>query len=791
MTTFWNFKQYPSEFESLHDFMNFELGAVMGFGTPDSWLPNRETTIAVCTTVMAALVALYVYRSITQRTYHSRTRHVANEVELVRLCEEIREEPLSTLDRNIRHLVNSDSTIPGPSSFYYKNESVEISALVSASRYGRVDIVKYFLHNFSKCIQVTHTSNLDLPVGRYHSMREIHKCSALYAACFNGSIETVTHLLKAKANINQRDCLGRTPLQVACQRGHMMLVQELLSNGAKVNSSDNCGYTALLSAVSERHANVVTVLLEHNADIRHSSFDGHTALHIAAEDGSKQIVELLLQHDPKLACLHSYDQKHKLASPLYLAASRGHISITKLLMDASTRSATQVPDILLLWGAALVKPQHQYVRASVQRYWIEALELKEQHSLITSSLAPLEFYEYRYEMSHIDDVIGYFSSQMSTPNHPHNTITPTKQNGGINFAELGSDKSISLSSDGYIEVFYQSLIILERCLGYGDPLVIKRLLEVAKYMLSKRKYLQSETLLCRALEMSMDRTSQFPKNNFCHNSEMEYELKVMLKNLCDVISELLQNNYTELRFSVYLNYISTAFEGYVGKARYDCYNNPAKINDHVILLMLAVLAAWVSYREQIFDPNDTGIDYSEYDECENLAQKLINEHLFVCNGTTLLHLTLGKLGTRDSLVRDYPFLKDLSGFVEALLTWGTDDIVNLSNESGDKPLHIAACRARSDLEASQLILPLLSHCAHQDAVNSIGKTAAEIQRHQPLKLNSPMNLRCFCYNVIVNESLPYETWSLKKYFTEHDKVLLRLHDPQCAKIQFNEFNTRL
>ena len=45
--------------------MNFDYTYVMGFGTPDSWLPNKETTVALCTTIIAAVVAsLYIYRFI-------------------------------------------------------------------------------------------------------------------------------------------------------------------------------------------------------------------------------------------------------------------------------------------------------------------------------------------------------------------------------------------------------------------------------------------------------------------------------------------------------------------------------------------------------------------------------------------------------------------------------------------------------------------------------------------------------------------------------------------------------
>ena len=775
--------------------MNIDLSRTMGFGPSDSsWLPNRDTTVAICTTLIAALFAVYVYKTITHRSFHTRTKHVANEVELVRLCEEIKDEPLSTLDRNIRQLVNSETRVVGPYTFYYKEDSNEKSAIVSASRYGRVDIVKYFLNNFSKCVHVSSTANLDLPIGRYHSMLEVHKCSALYAACFHGSIETVIHLLKSKADINQPDCLGRTPLQVAAQHGHMMLIQELVGKGADVNISDDHGFTPLLSAILEKHIKVVTVLLEHNADLYHTTNDGYTALHIAAENGSRKMIELLLKYDSSLSKHYSYDCKHKLASPIVLAASRGHISTTQLLMETATRSPAQDPDVLLLWGAALLSPQHKYIQSSVKRYWIEALELKEQHQLLNSSLTPLDVYEYRYEMSRIDEVIGYFSSNPSSTNTSptSNTIrdisTPTRIHDRPGFADFSLNNTIYLTPDGTTDVFYQSLIIFERCLGYGDPIVIKRLIEVSRYMLSKRKFYQANQLLCRSLEMSMDRITRQPNSNFCHHSEIEYEIKSMLKTLSDILSDIMSGNYTDLKFSVYLNYLLTAFDSYSNEARYDCNGNPAKINEHVVVLMLSVLAAWVYYRNRIVtipheDMNDTS-ELTEFEECESLSRKLINRHMFLCNGTTLLHLTLAKMGTRDSLVRDYPFLKDLSSFISTLLIWCNKEVVNLADSTGDRPLHIAAQRARTDQEAAQLVIPLLKNGAHIDACNARGKTAAEIHRHKILKRNKPSCLTCLCYNTIISSRINYEILPVNCDFTERDRLLLRLHDSSHAKKEY-------
>ena len=421
----------------------------MGFGPSDSWLPTRGTTVAVCTTLIAAVIALYVYKSVSSRQSRQvRTPHVSSSFDIVRLCREIQYESLTTIDHSVRTIVNSETSKPSLYTFYQKDRTVEQSAIVTAGRFGRVDLVKYFLHNYPDCVQVDQSANLDVPVGRHHCMREVHDCSTLYAACFNGSIDIVQHLLKARASLKKTDCIRRSPLQVAAQRGHTELVEYLLSRGAQVNAADSHGYTPLLSAVTERNKDVVQCLLKNGADPCLRAKNGQMALHVAAELGNKPIVELLLQ-TKSLSCPRDHDSKHRLAPPYILAASRGHLPTCQLLLQAMNLTPTQTPDVLLLWGAAQVSPQHRYIHPSVQKWWTEAVELRQQHVSISVSLTPLEVYEYRSEVSTVDEVAALFSSQPPSP-------------------------------ESYEEITYQSLLIMERCLGYGDQLVIQKILEAGR-----------------------------------------------------------------------------------------------------------------------------------------------------------------------------------------------------------------------------------------------------------------------------------------------------------------------
>ena len=731
----------------------------MGFSPSDSWLPTRGTTVAVCTTLIAAVIALYVYKSVSSRQSRQvRTPHVSSSFDIVRLCREIQYESLTTIDHSVRTIVNSETSKPSLYTFYQKDRTVEQSAIVTAGRFGRVDLVKYFLHNYPDCVQVDQSANLDVPVGRHHCMREVHDCSTLYAACFNGSIDIVQHLLKARASLKKMDCIHRSPLQVAAQRGHTELVEYLLSRGAQVNAADSHGYTPLLSAVTERNKEVVQCLLKNGADPCLRAKNGQTALHIAAELGNKPIVELLLQKK-SLSCPRDHDSKHRLAPPYILAASRGHLPTCQLLLRAMNLTPTQTPDVLLLWGAAQVSPQHRYIHPSVQKWWTEAVELRQQHVSISVSLTPLEVYEYRSEVSTVDEVTALFSSQPPSP-------------------------------ESYEEITYQSLLIMERCLGYGDSLVIQKILEAGRYLLEKKKWYQAEKLLCRALEMSMDRCSLWNPSNHCLTDELEWETKITLKQTCDLLDEMLRHGFDGLHFSTYLSYAVSAFEPFEDKARLCCNGSPAKINSHLILLLLSLLSAWVQHKVSYYrhsdssDISESSLDLTELDRCETLARKLVEKHLFICNDGTLLHLALTKLGTRDSLLPQYIFLKNISAFLDSLLSWGASRVVNLADSNGERPLHLAASRARTEFESHQLLTPLLRYRVHRDAVNASGKTAIEVQRCRVLRPSLPLPLQCLVSRQLITDC--ENSSALAQHLRNTDRYILGLHCPSTASVEYVE-----
>lgn len=171
----------------------------------------------------------------------------------------------------------------------------------------------------------------------------------LFVAVEKGSSAEVTRLLLlwsgARADVNRRDWLFRTPLYVAATNGRDDVVRVLLEAGADVFSF-KFGYkiaSALHGAAAEGHAGVLRALLDaviaNNDTKKDDDFVDRgdliscwTALHYAAAKGHAEAVRVLLYYSPipvvDVNCVNNVDQ-----TPLHLAASGGYIEVLRLLLD--------------------------------------------------------------------------------------------------------------------------------------------------------------------------------------------------------------------------------------------------------------------------------------------------------------------------------------------------------------------------------------------------------------------------------------------------------------------------
>ena len=117
----------------------------------------------------------------------------------------------------------------------------------------------------------------------------------LHAASARGDVVVLTQLLSAKADINQRDAYGRTPLHVATFAKQRAAVRALIQAGADTGALENDRYDAVtLAAVADDEETLRILLgLGASAKLVTSRFEG-TALIAAAHLGHDGVVRQLI-----------------------------------------------------------------------------------------------------------------------------------------------------------------------------------------------------------------------------------------------------------------------------------------------------------------------------------------------------------------------------------------------------------------------------------------------------------------------------------------------------------------
>ena len=85
------------------------------------------------------------------------------------------------------------------------------------------------------------------------------------AAAGQASVEMLTLLLDAGAEVNAREHGGFTPLHQCAENGHLAAIKLLLARGADPQARADDGRTALAFALAGEHEDVARLLREHGA----------------------------------------------------------------------------------------------------------------------------------------------------------------------------------------------------------------------------------------------------------------------------------------------------------------------------------------------------------------------------------------------------------------------------------------------------------------------------------------------------------------------------------------------
>ena len=115
---------------------------------------------------------------------------------------------------------------------------------------------------------------------------EVRLRTPLAAACDGGSVDVVALLLEKRADMHQVfGSRSLTAMYVAAQEGRTSVVEHLLAHRANVNQENGDGRSPLFGASQEGHDNVVEVLLAQNAAVNSVNKQGWAPLSCASMRG--------------------------------------------------------------------------------------------------------------------------------------------------------------------------------------------------------------------------------------------------------------------------------------------------------------------------------------------------------------------------------------------------------------------------------------------------------------------------------------------------------------------------
>ena len=155
--------------------------------------------------------------------------------------------------------------------------------LVEAAFEGDVEKITHLLDNGASAKYIDYEGRTAL-----HSYIRVHD---------DGSVDIPMLLIsRGRADVNQKDSMGRILLHMSSSKGNLSLTELLLMHGALVDLKNDDGATALFEAACQNNLKIVELLLRKSADPNITDTWGCSPLHDPCLKGNYEIVERLLKH---------------------------------------------------------------------------------------------------------------------------------------------------------------------------------------------------------------------------------------------------------------------------------------------------------------------------------------------------------------------------------------------------------------------------------------------------------------------------------------------------------------
>lgn len=579
--------------------------------------------------------------------------------------------------------------------------SSRLSPVVLAAKEGRIGIIQFFIDSFKDLIDINYGSSFEYP-----------------------DLYLLDMQLVKKMKTNRV-----TAVNAACVGGFTEIVKILVRAGGSMNLPDDFGYTPLGNASRYGREDTVEFLLRRGADISRRTHDGYAPIHLAAMHGQAGIVKMMLSKMLSPLYPKSGRTEHdEVPCPLYLAAARGWQPV----VDAFTSVPSCPPecklDALLLLGAAarlFSKEVTDKNKKGVADLWIEARRMKDKREYLMAVVPPVAAYHNKQELVTEASIKGLFES----PNF-------------------------------IVDSLYQCLIIHERCMGFVNS--FDWVFNVGIKLFQNTQYEDAEQLWQRAMQMHYE----FAKKKITSDNPRPPDLSGCIAYMIQfslAIEEMVHNDYTPMWFE-YINYALQQLKLVI---LLGLQSNYGILNISTILklyrILLQIFSCWITKE----------IGEKALSSSKNLSSKQVysdalerSGQSFVDTANVLTHSNTIKLALYPAAPithhsEHFQNVKRLPSLLIALLDWGGRDTIDDVDNDGNRPLHIAARLTKKALR-DVLIPILLSHGAHQDALNSEGKTAEELFKEAHPKDSNPFptlvpKLTCLSCRALLASSVPFNT----------------------------------
>jgi ankyrin repeat protein len=122
-----------------------------------------------------------------------------------------------------------------------------------------------------------------------------HNRTLLHAAAIGGNLEIIQELLKSNIDMNAKDTLGDTALQLATQKNSIEIVRLLLAQNADPSVQNQAQETPLMTALENGYVALAQLLIAHGADVNVLNRNNRTPLSLAASLSHLGLIQQLLE----------------------------------------------------------------------------------------------------------------------------------------------------------------------------------------------------------------------------------------------------------------------------------------------------------------------------------------------------------------------------------------------------------------------------------------------------------------------------------------------------------------